>query len=138
MRIGKKKSTREEIGARNIDGVGVETYSNDYLVYFLVQPDNIAVLSETAVKTKIMAMSSVIKGLDSIEFSCINSRENFDQNKMFYKERLEEEESPKVREILEKDLIHLDRVQIQTASAREFLFIRNIVLRFGFKFLSQL
>ena len=123
MRIGKKKSTREEIGARNIDGVGVETYSNDYLVYFLVQPDNIAVLSETAVKTKIMAMSSVIKGLDSIEFSCINSRENFDQNKMFYKERLEEEESPKVREILEKDLIHLDRVQIQTASAREFLFI---------------
>ena len=70
-----------------------------------------------------MAMSSVIKGLDSIEFSCINSRENFDQNKMFYKERLEEEESPKVREILEKDLIHLDRVQIQTASAREFLFI---------------
>ena len=123
MRIGKKKSTREEIGARNIDGVGVETYGNEYLVYFLVQPDNIAVLSETAVKTKIMAMSSVIKGLDSIEFSCINSRENFDQNKMFYKERLEEEESPKVREILEKDLIHLDRVQIQTASAREFLFI---------------
>ena len=102
MRIGKKKSTREEIGARNIDALGVETYGNDYLVYFLVQPDNIAVLSETAVKTKIMAMSSVIKGLDSIEFSCINSRENFDQNKMFYKERLEEEESPKVREILEK------------------------------------
>lgn len=102
MRIGKKKSTREEIGARNIDGVGVETYGNEYLVYFLVQPDNIAVLSETAVKTKIIAMSSVIKGLDSIEFSCINSRENFDQNKMFYKERLEEEESPKVREILEK------------------------------------
>ena len=123
MRIGKKKSTREEIGARNIDGVGVETYGNEYLVYFLVQPDNIAVLSETAVKTKIIAMSSVINGLDSIEFSCINSRENFDQNKMFYKERLEEEESPKVREILEKDLIHLDRVQIQTASAREFLFI---------------
>ena len=105
MRIGKKKSTREEIGARNIDALGVETYGNEYLVYFLVQPDNIAVLSETAVKTKIMAMSSVIKGLDSIEFSCINSRENFDQNKMFYKERLEEEESPKVREILEKDLI---------------------------------
>ena len=71
MRIGKKKSTREEIGARNIDALGVETYGNEYLVYFLVQPDNIAVLSETAVKTKIMAMSSVIKGLDSIEFSCM-------------------------------------------------------------------
>ncbi|MFR3754301.1 MAG: hypothetical protein ACLTW9_22265 [Enterocloster sp.] len=96
----------------------------EYLVYFLVQPDNIAVLSETAVKTKIIAMSSVIKGLDSIEvFLASIPEKNFDQNKMFYKERLEEEESPKVREILEKDLIHLDRVQIQTASARSFCFI---------------
>lgn len=52
MRIGKKKSTREEIGARNIDGVGVETYGNEYLVYFLVQPDNIAVLSGNGSKNK--------------------------------------------------------------------------------------
>lgn len=111
IKIGAKKSTREEIGAVNIEPNGVETNKNDFLVYFLVQPDNIAVLSETAVRTKIMALSGVIKGYDCIEFSCINSRENFDSNKNFYKERLE------------KDIAHLDRVQIQTASAREFLFI---------------
>lgn len=70
-----------------------------------------------------MALSGVIKGYDCIEFSCINSRENFDSNKNFYKERLEKEHSQKVRELLEKDIAHLDRVQIQTASAREFLFI---------------
>ena len=121
--IGKKKSTMEEIGAKNIDITGVETYGNDYIVYFLIQPDNIAVLSETAVKTKIMSLSDVIKGYNSIEFSCINSRENFDNNKIFYKERIEQEKSQKVRQLLEKDLSHLDRVQIQTASAREFLFI---------------
>lgn len=121
--LGKKKSTREEIGAKNIDITGVETYGNDYIVYFLIQPDNIAVLSETAVKTKIMSLSDVIKGYNSIEFSCINSRENFDNNKIFYKERIEQEKSQKVRQLLEKDLSHLDRVQIQTASAREFLFI---------------
>lgn len=123
LKIGKKKSTQEKIGARNIDAIGVETYRNDYLVYFLVQPDNIAVLSETAVKAKVMALSSVIKGFDCIELSCINSRENFDRNKMFYKDRIEQEESVKVQEILKNDLIQLDRVQIQTASAREFLFI---------------
>lgn len=123
IKIGAKKSTREEIGAVNIEPNGVETNKNDFLVYFLVQPDNIAVLSETAVRTKIMALSSVIKGYDCIEFSCINSRENFDSNKNFYKERLEKEHSQKVRELLEKDIAHLDRVQIQTASAREFLFI---------------
>lgn len=123
IKIGAKKSTREEIGAVNIESNGVETNKNDFLVYFLVQPDNIAVLSETAVRTKIMALSGVIKGYDCIEFSCINSRENFDSNKNFYKERLEKEHSQKVRELLEKDIAHLDRVQIQTASAREFLFI---------------
>ena len=123
IKIGTKKSTREEIGAVNIEPNGVETSKNDFLVYFLVQPDNIAVLSETAVRTKIIALSGVIKGYDCIEFSCINSRENFDSNKNFYKERLEKEHSQKVRELLEKDIAHLDRVQIQTASAREFLFI---------------
>ena len=123
IKIGTKKSTREEIGAVNIEPNGVETNKNDFLVYFLVQPDNIAVLSETAVRTKIMALSGVIKGYDCIEFSCINSRENFDSNKNFYKEQLEKEHSQKVRELLEKDIAHLDRVQIQTASAREFLFI---------------
>ncbi|SHJ68954.1 hypothetical protein [Anaerotignum lactatifermentans] len=123
IKIGTKKSTREEIGAVNIEPNGVETNKNDFLVYFLVQPDNIAVLSETAVRTKIIALSGVIKGYDCIEFSCINSRENFDSNKNFYKERLEKEHSQKVRELLEKDIAHLDRVQIQTASAREFLFI---------------
>lgn len=123
IKIGAKKSTREEIGAVNIEPNGVETSKNDFLVYFLVQPDNIAVLSETVVRTKIMALSGVIKGYDCIEFSCINSRENFDSNKNFYKERLEKEHSQKVRELLEKDIAHLDRVQIQTASAREFLFI---------------
>ena len=123
IKIDEKKSTREEIGAVNIEPNGVETGKNDFLVYFLVQPDNIAVLSETAVRTKIMALSGVIKGYDCIEFSCINSRENFDSNKNFYKEQLEKEHSQKVRELLEKDIAHLDRVQIQTASAREFLFI---------------
>ena len=123
IKIGTKKSTREEIGAVNIEPNGVETNKNDFLVYFLVQPDNIAVLSETAVRTKIIALSGVIKGYDCIEFSCINSRENFDSNTNFYKERLEKEHSQKVRELLEKDIAHLDRVQIQTASAREFLFI---------------
>lgn len=123
IKIGTKKSTRKEIGAKNIDNIGVETYNDDFLIYFLVQPDNIAVLSETAVRTKVMSLSGVIKGYDCIEFSCINSRENFDSNKNFYKERLEKEHSRKVRELLEKDIAHLDRVQIQTASAREFLFI---------------
>ncbi len=122
----KSKSTKEEIGARQISERGVETYKGDYLIYFLIQPDNIAVLSEATVRTKVLSLASVLKGCDGLEFACINSRENFDGNKNFYKQRLEEEKSEEVRELLKKDLTHLDRVQIQMASAREFLFIIRI------------
>ena len=34
-----------------------------------------------------------------------------------------EEKSQAVRELLERDMKHLDEVQVQTASAREFLFL---------------
>ena len=48
MRIGKKKSTREEIGARNIDALGVETYGNEYLSYFLVHLDRVQIQTASA------------------------------------------------------------------------------------------
>lgn len=123
MNLQKNKTTKQEIGARLIHENGVETYANEYLVYFLIQPDNIAVLSESMVRTKILHLSAMLKGVDGLEFVCINSRENFDHNKNFYKQRLMEEKSEKVRGLLQKDLAHLDRVQIQMASAREFLFV---------------
>ncbi len=121
LKIGKKKSTRDEIGAKNIVENGVETSDGGFLVYFLVQPDNIAVLS--AVTHKVGRLAALLKGFDSIELACINSRENFEGNKHFYQGRIAEEKSPAVRKALEEDMKHLDRVQIQTASAREFLFI---------------
>ncbi len=125
-RFKKNRSTREGIGARNIDDLGVETYKGEKLVYFLIQPDNIAVLSETAVRSRIVHLKAIIKAIDGVELSCINSRENFDSNKRFFEKRLAEETEEQVRELLRLELQHLDRVQIQTASARAFL----LTLRF--------
>ena len=99
------------------------TYGGEFLVYFLVQPDNIAVLSESAVASKVKRLAAVMKGFDSLEMACINSRENFESNKHFYQKRMAEEKSQAVRELLERDMKHLDEVQVQTASAREFLFL---------------
>ena len=123
IRLKKKKTTKEETNAKNIAENGVETYGGEFLVYFLVQPDNIAVLSESAVTHKVSCLAALLRGFDSIELACINSRENFEGNKHFYQGRIAEEKSPAVRKALEEDMKHLDRVQIQTASAREFLFI---------------
>ena len=123
IRLKKNKTTKEATNAKNIAENGVETYGGEFLVYFLVQPDNIAVLSESAVASKVKRLAAVMKGFDSLEMACINSRENFESNKHFYQKRMAEEKSQAVRELLERDMKHLDEVQVQTASAREFLFL---------------
>ena len=54
---------------------------------------------------------------------CLNSRENFEENKSFLRKRAEEERNPVVRKLLERDQNFLDRIQVQMATAREFLII---------------
>jgi len=56
---------------------GVETYKNDFLIYFLIRPDNIAVLSADGIKEKVNPLLSVLKNSDGLEFSCVNSRKIF-------------------------------------------------------------
>lgn len=54
---------------------------------------------------------------------CLNSRESFEDNKRFLRSRIEQEENPVVRKLLEKDLTHLNRIQVQMGTAREFLIV---------------
>ena len=54
---------------------------------------------------------------------CLNSRENFEDNKRFLRSRIEQEDNPTVRKLLEADLTFLDRIQVQMATAREFLIV---------------
>ncbi|MBP3856778.1 MAG: hypothetical protein IK990_14335, partial [Ruminiclostridium sp.] len=83
----------------------------------------ISVLSEEALGAKIYALMSVLKGVTEVELVCMNSRESFESNKAFIKKRIAAEENPAVRELLEKDAVHLDHIQAQTATAREFLLL---------------
>jgi hypothetical protein len=119
----KKRSTRQEIGAKSINEYGVETYQKELLSYFIVKPLNIAVLSEAVMREKIMSLMNLLKEIEALEIECLNSRETFEENKAYFKQLLKTEKCEKVRELLEKDAAHLDRMQIQTASAREFLII---------------
>ena len=92
-------------------------------MYFMVQPTNIAVLSEASVRARIYALMTVMKGVAEIEMLCLNSRESFEDNKDFLRARIKEESAPEIRKLLEKDLNYLDRIQVQMATAREFLIL---------------
>lgn len=122
-RSKQKLSTRQLIGTKDITDYSLQTYEQGELVYFIIKPSNISVLSEASISARIYALMTVLKGMAEIEMCCLNSRENFEDNKRFLRTRIEQENSPTVRKLLEADLTFLDRIQVQMATAREFLII---------------
>jgi len=126
--IAKKKLfTRQLIGTRDITDYSLQTYEHGELVYFIIKPSNISVLSEASVSARIYALMTVLKGMAEIEICCLNSRESFEDNKRFLRKRIEQESSPIVCKLLEADLNFLDRIQVQMATAREFLIIIRLI-----------
>ncbi|WP_320998662.1 hypothetical protein [Hungatella effluvii] len=114
-------STRQLMNTRRITEYSLETYDGDELVYFMIRPTNLSVLSESSVGARVYALMNVLKGVAEIEMLCLNSRENFEENKEFLRRRAEEERNPVIRQLLERDQNFLDRIQVQMATAREFL-----------------
>ena len=126
MRIMKNKNpTKALVGIGEITPYSIKR-AEDELVYFLVKPTNISVLSESSVAGKINALANVLKSMEELEILCLSSKENFDANKEYLISRMEEEENPVVRKLLEQDLKSLDKMQIQMATAREFIFVLRL------------
>lgn len=65
----------------------------------------------------------VLSALPNIEIACTDSSECFDDNKAYLHMRLDEEQNPKVKKMLKKDIEFLDQIQVEMATARQFLFI---------------
>ena len=118
-----KQYTRQLINTKAVTDYSLVTNRGDELVYFIIKPTNISVLSEESVSARIYALMTVLKGIAELEFLCLNSRENFEDNKQFLRARLERENHPAVRRLLEQDLSQLDRMQVQMATSREFLVV---------------
>ena len=116
-------STRQLMNTKEVTDYSLTTYDGDDLVYFMIRPTNLSVLSDTNVGARIYALMNVLKGVAEIEMLCLNSRESFEENKSFLRSRMEEEKNPVVRKLLEKDQSFLDRIQVQMATAREFLIL---------------
>ncbi len=123
-----KNSTRELINAKTITGYSLRLFSGEEIVFFVIQPQNLSVMSSESIGAKIFALTNVLKGLADLEMICLNSRDNFEKNKLFLRKRIEEENDEAIITLLENDLYHLDKIQTQTATARLFLLAVRIKL----------
>ena len=119
---GVRESTRQLMGISGIKDYCLQTAHGE-LVFFHIKPTNLSTLSEASINARIYALVTVLKGLAEIEMLCLNSRENFEDNKRNIRARMEQEDNPAIRKLLEQDQTHLDRIQVQMATAREFLII---------------
>lgn len=122
QRKKKGRSTQELIGIKTFTKYGLETAKGE-LLFYLVSPTNISVLSHTNIEIKIRHLMMVLSAIPNVEITCTDSCECFDDNKSYLQMRLSEEQNPKVRKVLKKDVEMLDHVQAEMATARQFLFI---------------
>lgn len=118
-RRSKDQSTTELMGIDGITEYSICTKLGD-LVFFIIKPTNISVLPDASVSSRIYALLNVVKGQTDVEMLAMNSTESFESNKNYYRSRLESEELPAIRKLLDQDSTHLDRIQVLMASAREF------------------
>ena len=117
--LRRRQSTRQLMGIDQLTEHGLKTARGE-LVFYLISPDNLSVLSAEGVRGRVRALTELLRGLDSVELLALDSRESFQSNKLYYQERLEQETVPAIREMLRHDMDHLDEIQSTTASAREF------------------
>ena len=115
----REQSTRQLMGIDDITDYSIATRMGE-LVFFIIKPTNISVLPDAGVGARIYALLNVVKGMAEIEMLALNSKESFENNKAFYRQRANEEELPVIRKLLEQDSKHLDRIQVLMASSREF------------------
>jgi DNA-cytosine methyltransferase len=92
----------------------------------LIPDRNDGIIWETGqtISTKIHNLMMVLSAYPDIEIVCTDSRECFDENKVYLQDRLEEERNPMVQELLKKDIDFLSQtLQAEMARARQFLFL---------------
>ena len=93
-------STRQLMGIEEIKDYCIATRMGN-LVFFIIKPTNISVLPDSSISARIYALLNVVKGQAEIEMLALNSKESFENNKAFYRQRANEEELPVIRKLLE-------------------------------------
>lgn len=121
----KGRSVQDMIGIKRFTRYGLMTERGE-LLFYLVSPTNISVLSHVNIEIKIRHLMMVLSAIPDIEITCTDSSECFDDNKAYLQGRLEAEQNSKVRKLIQKDIDFLDNVQVEMATARQFLFTARL------------
>ena len=129
----KEKQQKKKKGQSVQDMMGIQTFTKyglltdkGELLFYLVSPTNISVLSYVNIEIKIRHLMMVLSAIPDIEITCTDSSECFDDNKAYLQGRLEAEQNSRIRKLIKKDIDFPDNVQVEMATARQFLFMARL------------
>ena len=117
----RKNGVQSLLGFERFTRYGVKTDKSE-VVLFAVEPTNISVMSKANVEIKVHSLMMVLSVLPDLQIIAIDSAERFDSNKAYMLKRLEQEQNEAVRKLLMADIEHLDEIQLEMSSARQFMF----------------
>ena len=117
----KNNAVQSLIGFERFTRFGVKTEKTE-IAFFSVEPTNISVLSAANIDTKIRYLMTLLSTVPDLEIIALDSCECFDSNKIYVKNRLQNEHNEGVRKLLQADYSFLDEIQSEMSSARQFMF----------------
>lgn len=118
----KRNSVQDLLGIKSFSRYGLTTDKGE-LLFYEVTPTNISVLSSTSIEIKIRHLLMVLCSVPDIEIVCTDSSECFDENKAYLYSKAEKENNKQLRELIEKDILFLDNIQMEMSTARQFMFV---------------
>lgn len=120
----KGRSVQEMLGITAFTRYGLETDRGE-LLFFLVAPTNISVLSSANIEAKINRLKMLLSVVPDMEIVCSDSCERFDDNKSYLSRRAKEESSPQIKSLLLLDRDMLTDLQAEMSTARQFVLVKR-------------
>ena len=120
----KGRSVQEMMGITAFTKYGLETDRGE-LLFFLVAPTNISVLSTANIEAKINRLKMLLSVVPDMEIICTDSCERFDDNKAYLSKRAKEESSPQIKSLLILDRDMLTDLQAEMSTARQFILVKR-------------
>ena len=122
MKMAKRKNgVQSLLGFERFTRYGIKTDKSE-VVLFAVEPTNISVMSKANIEIKVHSLMMVLSVIPELQIIATDSAERFDSNKAYMLKRLESEQNEAVRKLLLADISHLDEIQLEMSSARQFMF----------------
>ena len=84
--LRQRQSTRQLMGIVRVTPHGIVTDSGER-VFFLIQPDNLSVLSPDVIRGRVRSLTMLLSTQPSLEILALDSRESFQRNKEYYLRR---------------------------------------------------